>query len=159
MLEKLPPRRDPRPLVLLAARGVLSYAVLDAWEVRGLGHLPGRPIRSFGPALGQLVLRVKPTALVLVGREVTPGLVRSVRRVARERGFPVVLLDDLAKRRLLRRAPTLAEIVSIFPEVRGLDDRLARVVLPLAVAVLLTLRLPPRFYAKLPVSPASRVAA
>lgn len=158
MLEKLPPRRDPRPLVLLTIKGRVSYTVLDAWEVRGVGYFSGRRAGSFGPSLGQLVLRVKPTALVLAG-PVPPALTQSARRVARERGLPVLLLDIRAQRRLLRRAPTLAEITVLFPEVRGLAGVLARTVLPLAVAVLLTLRLPPRFYAKFPVSPASRMVA
>lgn len=162
MLERNPPRRDPRVLVVDARRHPATYAALDAWESRGVGELP-RVAPSRG--LERLLLKVRPSHVVVAVRGAAgpfQGLGAGL-RTAHLRGLVVQKLTPTATCRLLARAPSVPTLVGHFPELRHLfADRSSKGTTPalrLAAALLLSDSLPPRTYAvsRLPAHPSSSV--
>ncbi len=159
MLERHPPRRDPRLLLVDARTRSIRYVALDAWEFRGLGELTRR---SAATELERLALQIRPSHIVLL-----PGTLRAHDNLLRtlpaitHRGVAFVALTAPELARVEEHAPTESDVRAAFPEVRHLARthrtfRFARV----ALGVLLRHPLPPRHYASsLPPRPAPGLAS
>lgn len=134
MTIRYPPRREPRVLAIAEDPAGLAFAVADPWVVRGAGKIPCRP-RSRLAAVSRLVRREKPTALAVV----TPALRRTVHRVGRAQGIPVVPdpLPDLPR----------AIARELYPEVPVLAPDALNSVATAAIAAVLHAPIPPRKYA------------
>lgn len=161
MLEPLPPRREPRLLLVDVTRTPFLYAALDPWELRGLGHLA-----RAGPmhALAKLALQVHPSHIVVLGGALRSAMLRRTLDALGRRGIARLHLAPAPIARLLARAPTHEALRALFPELRYLAPRLvsARLLRALRVgaALLGSHSLPPRHYASgLPVRAPPRLDA
>lgn len=159
MLERLPPRRDPRVLLLDLRARPTTYAALDAWEVRGIGELPRR---AASLALERLALQTRPSHVVLV-RTSPPrplgGLALALAALA-ARGLPIARLTSADLARLRACVPSVECLTETFHELRHLDLVGRRGdTLRLGHAVLAHYTLSPRHYApRFTPRPTSRVA-
>jgi len=133
MTIRYPPRREPRVLAIDSTRSGLGFAAVDPWVVRSAGHLTCRP-RSRVAALSRLVRREKPTALVTVD----PSLRRTLRRVGRAQGVPV-LTDPL---------PRLPRSIAseLYPELPLLAPGHFGQLAATAISAVLHASIPPRKY-------------
>lgn len=150
MLEFVPPRREPRLLVLVLGTQRVAYAAVDPWEVRALGCLPTE--RRVAPlTLWRVFARVRPSHVTLVVD--TDARQRSIVRLARQfavrGGLPLGVVDRRESVTLAAKAPKHAELLRAYPElrhlVRGPRDPALRAV-RIALGVLVTRSLPPRRY-------------
>ena len=145
MLELHPCRRDPRLLLLDLGHAPVTWACVDAFEVRGLGVLPRFARRA---ALVRLLLELRPSHVTFVSGGVSHTRA-TWRALVEARGIAVVDLDLAARRRALRDTPTIPQLRESYPELRHLaatPHRRALHTLRLAVAVLLHHPLHPRRY-------------
>ena len=84
MLEPRPPRRDPRVLALVPNGHGISYAVADAWEVRGVGVLPNATAAALRLAVTRVIVQTRPSAIVCAEPSRGSRLLRTILRVAIE---------------------------------------------------------------------------
>lgn len=157
MHERLPPRREPRLLVLDATTRPPAYVALDPWELRGLGRLP-----RAGPvaALTKLVLQVHPSHLVVLGtmRALAPALAAIERR-----GIARLVIDRPSLDRARKNAPDPIALEALYPELRCLartpKDAELVALAGTGFVLLATHSRTPRRYAGNPLRPAPAVDA
>lgn len=146
----MPPRRDPRLLVIVLGARATGHAAVDAWEVRALGRLP-TDRRVLHLALWQLLTRARPSHLLVVlprdGRPL-PAL-RIARLLALQRGLPLAVVDRREGATLAAQAPELTAVLRAYPELRHLSrgpHDPAHHAMRVALGALFTRSLPPRHY-------------
>lgn len=154
MFEPLPPRRDPRVLVVDPRGAVVRYAALDAWELKGAGTL--KRSRA-APSLRRLAFQVKPSHVVLLphGARAHAALRRDLASTSL-RGVALLVLSATDFARITSLAPSLAEVRATYPPLQHLaPSHAAMNVTRIALAILLHHPLPPRHYASPRLSPRS----
>lgn len=160
MLDHLPPRRDPRVLVLDACRGRVYHAAADPWEFRDVGRVAASPGAALAHDLARLALRARPSHVVAICPLRLPA---SFASMLTRRGVPVVALASARAGALLAGAPALADLRVRHPELRGVALGPHARAVRLAAAALFGLDLPPRRYdipvPRQPVPPAAPVGA
>lgn len=150
MLERKPPRRDPRILALLPSSDAVEYAALDAWEIAGTGAIPTDDPRGFALSVRRLIVQTRPTVLVCAPPRVRkPKLARLLKlaaTAATHSGIPLVSLAGDLARELLDEAPATDAIAAQYPELRALGTDTGVDAVRLASAALSSLTFPSRSY-------------
>jgi hypothetical protein len=136
MPTRFPPRREPRVLAVARNATRLFWAVVDPWELRGIGELECSE-RVESRMLRRLIRREKPTVITALGER----LAEKAERAARGTLVPFVTPPTAHRPRR-----TDAEL---YPELPLFAPRseLARVA-ALAIATVVHSPIPPRTYAK-----------
>lgn len=157
MIDHIPPRRDPRLLVLDGRRHALLHAAIDPWELRALGRVDATRVRPLAHDLARLVLASRPSHVVLTPTAALPAAVTGL--LARQ-GIAILALDTAHLHALTQAAPTLSELRARHAELRGLALGELGATVRLAASALVHLALPPRRYAlpRLPPRAAPAVA-
>lgn len=150
MLERKPPRRDPRVLALVPTPDGIEYAALDAWEIAGTGAIPMDDPTGFALSVRRLIVKTRPTVLVCAppatrGRKLA-RLLKLAAVVTSRSGIPLVSLAADLARELLDEAPTTDAIAEQYPELRALGTERGARALRLASAALTSLNFPSRSY-------------
>lgn len=162
MLEPHPPRRDPRVLAIVPTARGISYAAVDAWEIRGVGTLPNGNAVALRLAVARLLVQTRPTAIVCAEPSrrgtVLRALLHVVAVIAARSGIPVVRLVGKVLRATLENAPSHDHACAQYPELRTLAAGAAHDALRLALGALTSLDLPSRRHARLASHPTPAVA-
>ncbi len=162
MLERKPPRRDPRVLALVPRPDEIQYATLDAWEIAGTGALPTEDTKALALRVKRLIVQTKPTVVVCAPpppRARLSKFLKVIATVASHSGIPLVSLAGDLARDLLDEAPAPSAIAEQYPELRALGISDGEDAVRLASAALSSLHFPSRTYETThPATPGASVA-
>lgn len=125
---------------------MLTWAAVDAWEIRGLGRFAPSEMLALEATLAGVILRTRPSAVVVILAR-PPGLLTRVQSICELRGLPVVTPSPVEWRALRRLARTLAHASRPRPELIPIHEAALRHTAELALAALALVHLPPRRYA------------
>lgn len=133
-------------LLVRLVHHTIVWAVVDPWEIRGVDRFDASAMLALDAALTGVILRTRPSAVVLVAAMWTPRLVARVQGVAERRGLPVLVPTTEERRAIRSLAHTFAAPMTVPPELAQVRAGTVRRTALLALAALAILQLPPRRY-------------